>query len=657
MQVKAVNSNINTYSRVEKNVTPRKVNAGQNVSFQGFNPVVSLMDFIAAGGYAASFILQDGLGFILPRVRHGLLNGGAEKKDENGNTILDKHGKPKHELNWAYGRKEGLRELITGPSAFVIPYFLLKHIKKKHGAMNDVRLDYIDGFKNSFADFAKENLDAIKAGNASKYDFYKNVYTSVIEQSINSHLPKAEKLTADEVAKYAQDFAQKHVKIENLGKMSKKERAAKISEIGTVEDAYMKLRKGKIGGKVNEFAVEILASDGKTIKHGNISELTGAMGNYFSDAVRRVHSALKKDASANLDDMLKHLTNHKMGSRFFTNIGLFLAVALFYTQIPKLYNMGLKGDPSLGEQEKQADVPAQASKNPSFTGGMTGFLEKTGSKVFNNKIAKPVSDIFELKGPIIQGTAMPALLYGFCIPPRLMNAQGKYDYKTIFVRDLTAFTALLFGAKALERLFSDAFTKLSGLALNDKNMKGRNFFQQVLDYLSPADKRHSVLSSKQLTSKYTNLEEYKNGVEGFMDFIEQSGGDVKKALKKDKNVKAVVEEMLGKSYDSSTSQEIREVLKSANKNNTNLMKKFYKLFESDNGLLRAAKTRNSTFGFLSTLVLVPSLIIWLTKYCKKMTERDKARDEAAMSLTQIQRAPLIPSSRPTMAGFLNSANR
>ena len=177
MQVKAVNSNINTYSRVEKNVTPRKVNAGQNVSFQGFNPVVSLMDFIAAGGYAASFILQDGLGFILPRVRHGLLNGGAEKKDENGNTILDKHGKPKHELNWAYGRKEGLRELITGPSAFVIPYFLLKHIKKKHGAMNDVRLDYIDGFKNSFADFAKENLDAIKAGNASKYDFYKNVYT------------------------------------------------------------------------------------------------------------------------------------------------------------------------------------------------------------------------------------------------------------------------------------------------------------------------------------------------------------------------------------------------------------------------------------------------------------------------------------------------
>ena len=39
-----------------------------------------------------------------------------------------------------------------------------------------------------------------------------------------------------------------------------------------------------------------------------------------------------------------------------------------------------------------------------------------------------------------------------------------------------------------------------------------------------------------------------------------------------------------------------------------------------------------------------------------IAERDKAKDEAAMSLTQIQRAPLIPSSRPTMAGFLNGSN-
>ena len=47
---------------------------------------------------------------------------------------------------------------------------------------------------------------------------------------------------------------------------------------------------------------------------------------------------------------------------------------------------------------------------------------------------------------------MPVLLYGFCIPPRLQQAQDKYDYGEIIVRDMTtAFTALLFGAKALSK--------------------------------------------------------------------------------------------------------------------------------------------------------------------------------------------------------------
>jgi len=224
---------------------------------------------------------------------------------------------------------------------------------------------------------------------------------------------------------------------------------------------------------------------------------------------------------------------------------------------------------------------------------------------------------------------------------------------------MTSFTALLFGAKALARLFSDGFTKMTGLALNHKNMENRNFAQKVLDYLNPADKRHSVLSSKQLESKYTNIENYKNGVNGFVEFIEQSGGNVKKALAKDKNVKSVVNDIVkdfnGKSFAQASADEIKQALNKAHINKSDLMKKFYKLFESENGLLRAAKTCNSFFDFLSTLVLVPSLIIWLTKYCKKMTENARAKDKSEMTIRQAQQAPLVPSSKPTMAGFLNNA--
>lgn len=701
-----INTNQQRPVYYSNNTKPQKT-----VSFQGAaNPIVGLMDFIEAGGYAASFILQDGLGFIAPRVGKGLVRGGKEKKDENGNPVLDKNGKPKHELNWAYARKEALREVITGPSAFVIPMGMLAVINRYFGSGNNVKLNYLDSFQKPFTTYAKNNLEAIKAGNADKKAFYVEVLKDTIDKSINTGLADADKMSADEIYQVADDYATRQIQIEQIRadkSLNKKAKAAKIAELGSVEDSFMKLKKSRVGGTVDELTVNITASNGK-LKGGSIGELLRSMNDYFGDAVHNTQNALKKNISVDkLEDAIKSFTNRRMGSRVLTNLGIFGVVAAFYTQIPKLYNAGLKGNPALegaaaevaaqeanpeGDaakteakdnaqpkdakgaektanvaEEKKADtVETKTSANKpqgkdvNFT-GMAAMLEKAGSGVLNNKHAKSISDIFELNGPIISGTAMTTLLYGFCIPPRLKHAQDKYDYGEIIVRDMTAFTALLFGAKALARLFSDGFTKITGLALNKKNMDGRNVFQKVIDYLSPNDNRHSVLSSKQLDSKYTHIDEYKNGVSGFMDFIEGSGGDVKKAFAQDKEVKATISEMLGsigKTYDEASSKDIKNVLKLADQNKTDLMKKFYKLFEGDNGLLRKAKTCNSTFGFLSTLVLVPGLIIWLTDFCEKMTAKRSAKDLEAVKAkkqpanNQKPQLNTIPSNTPSMAGFL-----
>ena len=667
MPVEQVRQNLISPYRVN-NIQPRK-QQGQNVSFQGgFNPVVGLMDFIAAGGFVASFCIQDFFGFIFPRVHHGLTNGGKEKKDANGNTILDKNGKPEHEPNWAYARKEGIREVITGPSAFIIPYYLSKYISKKFGPLNGVKLNYIDSLHTPFAEFAKNNQQALLDGKANRQGFYERVFADTINNSINSHLPEAEKMSEGDVYAKAKDFAKKLVDSEAVQAdktLNKKEKAARIAQIGSVEDEYMKLRKSLIGGKVNEMAVEMTSSNG-AIKKGSISELLPSMKNFYDDAVNTISKNFKKDGTLNIESFMKHFANKKMGSRLLTNIGLFLTVAAFYTQIPKLYNMGLKGNPALGEdavenpakQNTMADAKdSKDKKSVPFTGSPVGFLEKAGSGVFNNKIPKRISDIFELNNGTLSSTAMPVLLYLFCIPPRLWNAQDKYDYKDIFVRDMSAFTALLFGAKVLERLFSDGFTKLTGLALNNKHLDDANLFKKVLAYVNPAGGRHDVLSSKQLTSKYTNLEDYKGGVNGFIEFIEESGGNIKKAFAKDKGVKAAVEDILkdanGKSYAQSTVEEIKKALSDAHMNKTELIEKFYKEFKHENGLLRAAKTCNSFFGFLSTVVLIPAFIYGLTKYCKKLTDEARAKDKAGMTVQEAQRAPLIPSGQPTMAGFLN----
>lgn len=656
--------------------TPATTSAStaKSVSFTGaggFNPIVSLMDFIEAGGYAASFIIQDGIGFIAPRVGKGLLRGGEEKKDENGNVIFDSNGEPKRNLNWAYARKEGIREIVTGPSAFLIPMGMLWGINKWGGTGNSVKLNYIDGFQKPFMNFVNSNVNEVVSGTPNKAVFYQNVFEDVIERSVNGQLlQEADRMTAEEIKAEAAKFAEKQLNVEAINadkSLSKKVRAEKLAEIGSVEDDFMAMMKHRVGGTVNEMAVHYSASNG-TVKGGSISELLKAMKNYFGDAVDSTKKALADGVSSEqIENAVKSFTNRRMGSRVLTNLGIFGTVALFYTQIPKLYNWGLKGNPALaGNADAQAatqndKVEAKADKKDvSFT-GMGTLLEKTGKTFFNGNFAKGISDMFELNGPIISGTAMPVLLYGFCIPPRLFQAQDKYDYQEIFVRDMTAFTALLFGAKALARLFSDGFTKLTGLALNNKNMAGRNILQKIGDYLNPNDTRHAVLSSKQLDSKYTNIDQYKNGVSGFMEFIENSGGNVKKAFSRDgevvKAVNSILQDFNGKSFKDATVDEIKAALKAADAiENNKLMENFYKLFKGDNGLLRAAKTCNSTFGFVSTLLLVPGLIIWLTDVCQKMTEKRLA-EETANKAPQPAVPVMAATNAPTMAGFIGQGVR
>ena len=693
MQVNSVRQNIgsvNTKNRKTENIQAPRINTPHqsSVNFTGGSPniIVGLMDFIAAGGFAASFCIQDGLGFIAPRVYKGLKRGGKKKVDENGNEILNKNGEPKRELNWAYARKEGIREIITGPSAFVIPFFLLKGINKKFGRGNSVKLDYIDGFKNIFTDYANENKDAIINSNADKKDFYKSVFKEVIETTINEN-PKAIKI--ENVEEVAEKFANKQKEIDNvieefnnksfLSRMlpkNKKLRDEKLAKLGSsITDDFMELKKKHVGSNSDHAGISLKASDytaeNKNIKHGNIGKLTEAMSNYFDDAVKSTHETLKNAKDANIEDIMKKFTSKKLGSRILTNLGLFAAVALFYTQIPKLYNMGTGGkNPALMNDEeepskvssgviKRTNTKVQEGRNVSFGSGAS-TLGKFGDWVYNTEKLKKVSDIFELNGPIIQGQAMAVLLYGACIPPRLIHAQDKYDFSEIVVRDMTAFTALLFGAKALARLFSDGFTKITGLALNNKNLEGRNILQKTWDYLNPANTRHAVLSSKELESKYTNIRNFKDGVNGFVEFIEESGGNIKKALSQDKEIKKATENILKevtkdetKTFATATKEEIKKALSSAKESAPKLLDEFYSKFHGKNKLLIHAKTCNSAFDFLSTIVLVPLLIYNLTNICQRMTEKRRAEENRIKNQLQAQQAPLVPSSKPTMQGFLN----
>lgn len=661
-------SNQNSIKINQSRISQTKLSPKDSVAFTGLvdGMIVNTMNFIEQGGYAASFIIQDGLGFIAPRVGKGLFRG-SKQYDENGNPILDENGKQKRELNWQLARKEFLREIITGPSAFLIPMAMFAGIKKWGGEANNVKTNYIEGFKNPFIKFANENSEIIKNGTElSKEGFYKNVYENVIEESINKHLPDAEKMSHEEVITKAKEFAKRQILVENIsgtkeykGFWHRKARAQKFNEIGgTVDDLFMALKKEKIGGAANELAVEFQTSQGN--KGGSIHELGTALNDYYDDALKNLKKALGENLSAeNIENTMKSFTKRRMGTRILSNLGIFSTVALFYTQIPKLYNYGLKGNPAL--KGTAADKSQKTNNgNPSFTGNFASAMEKAGDFTFKNPKLKKISDIFEFDGNVISGAAMPVLLYGFCIPPRLKKAGDKYDFGEVIFRDMISFTALLFGAKALARGFSDIITKATGLALNKKDLEGKNFLQKTIAYFNPLDSNHSVLNTQQLTSKYTNIEKYKDGVNGFIKFIEDSKGNIKKAFAQDSELKGIVEEIVKKytdvtSYADAKVSDIKNALNSAKLDKDGeLIKKFNQYFANpENKLLRKAKTWNSTFGFVSTILLIPSLIIWIASKCEKMTANRVKEDLAEANKNQpIENQTPTKTKNPTMAGFL-----
>ena len=64
----------------------------------------------------------------------------------------------------------------------------------------------------------------------------------------------------------------------------------------------------------------------------------------------------------------------------------------------------------------------------------------------------------------------------------------------------------------MARGFSDAFARISGLALNAKpEDHNKSIFHKIKNYFT-AGAGIDVLTSEQIVSKYSNIEDYKNGI-------------------------------------------------------------------------------------------------------------------------------------------------
>ena len=301
----------------------------------------------------------------------------------------------------------------------------------------------------------------------------------------------------------------------------------------------------------------------------------------------------------------------------------------------------------------------------------------------NGGISKLLKN-FEFNGASMLVPAMLTLLFGFCLPPRYVNAKSDKERKEILVRDISSFTAILFGAKALSRGFSDVFANASGLALNVKpENHNKNLWNKFSNYFT-AGSGVEVLTSEQIVSKYSNINEYKDGINGFFDFLQENGGNVKKVLLNiDQTVRENAEQIMknfnGKSIKDATMKDIKDAFEKAK--GSDALENIYSVFsKADNKFVNRAKTFNSAFGFASTLILVPAFMMWLARYCENMTkkaiakekeQKDKAaavntantetpQSAATANTTAVENTTAVPepqiiaaNNKPSMAGFLN----
>lgn len=673
-----------------RNNTNLAVHHNNNVSFQGANPVVTIMDAVDRYGFAGTFILQDFLGMAGPRTLAGI----TRNHDKTG------------EYNWDFARREGTREILSGPSAFLIPASMLPFIKGIFGSANNVPIDFINGFSQTAAQAAKSGINMHGANIQS--ELYNEMFKNILSTSTDG-LMKGEELD-----KTAKEFAQRLVEIEDKTKSPKKSIWNKLtgkSEPNSKQDKLAKLiedfsdiRKKYLGVDVDTHSIVYKTEKGTA--SASLKSTIKYMKDYSKDVIKSVGKAVdkaeKNAKDFNVEEFLKSFAKRRTTSRFMANMSMFTAVVLFYRVIPKLYNMGIKDnrDPGLdglnvddskvrnsafanvdniddgthkkGFMGKRANRKkeqsfsgatqtdnTQKSAQPSFTGAGT-IIERAGEKLGKNTgLASKFSNIFEFDGASMGPLAMLTLLFGFCLPPRLQHAKSDYEYKEIIVRDITSFISILFLGKALARGFAKMMTKKTGLVLSKNPEKHNTFWQRFKNYIS-AISGIKVFDSPTIISKYSGLRNIKGG-EGFNDFIKfinNNGGNIKKVLGNvDESVAKATENILGKPIKDATADEITKAFKNAHTTHPEDMETIYKAFDSDNNkFVNKAKTCNSFFNLVSNLVLVPVFMIALAKYCERMTAKDVAQDNQNNQQPDVaQNLNIVSSSHPTMKGFLDKA--
>lgn len=658
MQIRQINTAVQqrVKKQINRNNNPKhnarqqanyveKNNINKNQSFKGLGfldgAALKIADLIENGGLLVSFTLQDMLGTNLPRPIMGLMRN---SKENNG------------QKNLKFAAKETVREFTTGPSMFAIPGAILFAGKKIAGKTFDVPMQFIKGFGEIHADSAVN-------GALTKEEFFKNTFAVMLKNAKN------EDTASQETMQKASEFAEKLIKSQNA-KKAKKSIGTKTERV--IENAIIQ-RPGQeiikefvnISKKYNNNAALTDYTKAKISDKASASfkDVVKFMENYADDVVEKVNKSGKKPNE--IQEYINKTVNNKIIGRFAANMLMFASVTAFLTIVPKLYNKaegegnsGLKGlmkeetlnDKSLNSYNymdfaysQQPKVfnnmitfssNKQINKQPSF-GSAAGFAQKlTGSG-----IAGKFAQALEFEGYNASHTGLLGFMGLGVLAPRLIQAKDKYDREEILRRDVVTCATMAFAEKALSKGFSKMSETTSGLIVTAKGegFANKNLATKIFDYLRPVN-GIKILSSEQIVSKYSGIQNLKNGIDDFCDFIIGGNGNLSKVFSLTDESKSIVQNLLkreGKDIATADNKTIKDALSKAK--DSDEVQNLINMFKSKNNpWVKKAKTLNSRFTALSTCILVPAFLGFMIPAINERAtkKRIKTENEQAAQLNK-----------------------
>lgn len=317
-------------------------NSSNSINFGSSNPIIFLMDSIDNGGFAASFIAQDFLGMAAPRTVAGL----TRNSNETG------------EQNTGYARLVAIREVLSGPSTFIIPGLMLWGINHCFGRANNVPINFIKGFSDHLEDIAEKNPKILTNPQHLKETFYKDMVRNLLYASTtdtnNSHY-----LLGSELNKEVDKFTKILIEMDKAPKKhfwNRKEKSKDCPKYAQdfkkeFTDKFVGLRKQHSNNPSNKIfkAWFELKKDIPNTKDKHltpkITNFVDNLLNYTNDAVDNISNKFKP--GNNIKQFVQDFGQKRIASRFLTNTIMTASVVCFFLFIPKLYNAKDGKNPAL----------------------------------------------------------------------------------------------------------------------------------------------------------------------------------------------------------------------------------------------------------------------------------------------------------------------